>query len=382
MKNRIYKPDKLSVMVLSSGREESIERCLLSLAELKKSLEVEIIVVDTDKSHNPYVADIVNKYADVIIDYEWQEDFASARNVGLKAASGAWLFYIDDDEWLLDAAPLIEFLNSPKNKKAQWANVRVRNYFNTEFTEYTDTWVTRLFRIQKDSHFVGIIHEYYEPVEGELSVIHALIGHSGYIYENKRYRRKKNKRNIRLLNKALADDPDNVRWWIQIIQEYASEEKYGKVCNLCEEYIQRINLAKITDENRRYIQNMRGVLVCAYIRAMLKMKKWESARNMFMKYANLHSYGLLAQAHLFLEGAIAFCNMKLFENAKTCCIGYIKLYEEYLKSPDDYVQDMYYVLEETFADYNLNTIRVILSVGKLNNDRKRLEVMANGMESR
>lgn len=365
-------------MILSSGREESIERCLSSLAELKKSLDVEIIVVDTDKSHNPYVADVVNKYADVIIDFEWNDDFASARNAGLNVASGKWLFYLDDDEWLLDAKPLIEFLNSPKNKKAQWANVQVRNYSNADFTEYSDTWVTRLFRIRENSHFVGIIHEYFEPVEGDVGVIHALIGHSGYVYTNKRYRRKKHRRNIRLLNRTLADDPDNIRWWIQIIQEYASEEKYGKVCNLCAEYLERIKKAKITDENKRYIQNMRGVLVCAYIRATLKMKKWETAQNLFMKYANMYSYGLLAQAHLFLEGAIAFCNMRLFDNAKTCCVGYIKLYKEYLKSPDDYVQDMYYVLEETFADYELNTIRVILSVGKIDSDRRRLEGIGNG----
>lgn len=35
-------------------------------------------------------------------DFAWRDDFAAARNESLRHARGAWIFWLDGDEWLDD----------------------------------------------------------------------------------------------------------------------------------------------------------------------------------------------------------------------------------------------------------------------------------------
>ena len=107
----------LTISLLSSGRSTTIERCLASLAPFKEQLDTEIIVVDTDPEHRADVLAILEKYADQIIPFEWIDDFAAARNVGIDAAKGKWFLFVDDDEWLMESDPFIEFLLSSEQKK-------------------------------------------------------------------------------------------------------------------------------------------------------------------------------------------------------------------------------------------------------------------------
>ena len=89
---------RLTISLLSSGRENTIERCLSSLAPFKEQISTEIIVVDTDPDHNAEVNFTLEKYADQIIPFKWCDDFSAARNIGVDAASGEWFLFLDDDE--------------------------------------------------------------------------------------------------------------------------------------------------------------------------------------------------------------------------------------------------------------------------------------------
>lgn len=69
----------------------------------------EIIVVDTGSTDgtNEFLA----KQFDVkLISYEWQHDFAQAKNVALKEATGDWLIFTDADECFYDPENIIEYL--------------------------------------------------------------------------------------------------------------------------------------------------------------------------------------------------------------------------------------------------------------------------------
>ena len=210
----------LTISLLSSGRRGTIERCLVSLAPFKEQLDTEIIVVDTDPNHDGEVRRILEKYADRIIPFEWQDDFSAARNAGIDAAHGKWFLYVDDDEWFIDAQPLIDFLKSDGEKKYRLAHYPVRNYFDEAHTRYQDTWVSRLFWLAGKPRFFGKIHEIVRPVEGNAKLVSALAGHTGYIYRNEEDRIVHVRRNLGPLLRQMEEEPREIRWVVQAMLEY------------------------------------------------------------------------------------------------------------------------------------------------------------------
>ena len=99
----------LSISMLISGRDE-MEKCLNSLLYFKNAFPTEIILVDT--GCNAEQRALAEKYADKIIDFTWCNDFAAARNAGLKEACGEWFMYLDDDEWFENPQEIIRFYDS------------------------------------------------------------------------------------------------------------------------------------------------------------------------------------------------------------------------------------------------------------------------------
>ena len=97
----------LSVSMLISGRDE-MEKSLKSLLYFKNAFPTEIILVDT--GCNVEQRALAEKYADKIIDFTWCNDFAAARNAGLKEAHGEWFMFLDDDEWFENTEAIENFL--------------------------------------------------------------------------------------------------------------------------------------------------------------------------------------------------------------------------------------------------------------------------------
>ena len=77
----------------------------------------EIIVVDTGSTDgtNEFLA----KQSDVkLISYEWQHDFAQAKNVALQEATGDWLVFTDADECFYHPKNIIEYLRQLDKQSA------------------------------------------------------------------------------------------------------------------------------------------------------------------------------------------------------------------------------------------------------------------------
>lgn len=69
----------------------------------------EIIVVDTGSTDG--TNEFLSKQFDVkLISYEWQHDFAQAKNVALQEATGDWLVFTDADECFYHPKNIIEYL--------------------------------------------------------------------------------------------------------------------------------------------------------------------------------------------------------------------------------------------------------------------------------
>ena len=106
----MQKKPVLSISLLVSDRPDTIQRCLDSLNTIRENITSELIIVNT--SHSENVRAIIEKYTDKIVDFEWCDDFAKARNAGLSLATGEWFLTLDDDEWFVEVQPLCKLFGT------------------------------------------------------------------------------------------------------------------------------------------------------------------------------------------------------------------------------------------------------------------------------
>lgn len=132
--------------MLISGRDE-MEKSLNSLLYFKNAFPTEIILVDT--GCNAEQRALAEKYADKIINFTWCNDFAAARNVGLKEARGEWFMYLDDDEWFDNPVEIISFFTTGEYKKYKSASYEVRNYLDLEGKSFKTSYPSRMVRREK-----------------------------------------------------------------------------------------------------------------------------------------------------------------------------------------------------------------------------------------
>lgn len=208
----------LTISMLVSGREETTEKSLLSLQPLREQLGAEIILTDTGCT--PEYRGKISGLADQVLEFTWCNDFAKARNLGLEAANGQWFMFLDDDEWFEDVTPIIKFFQSGEYEEYHQAVYIARNYNNFEGTEYTDDWVSRMIRIEEDTHFEGSVHEFLTPAIGKCKRIEAFVHHYGYVFVTEEERQAHFQRNVSILEKLVENEPNNLKWPLQLIKEY------------------------------------------------------------------------------------------------------------------------------------------------------------------
>lgn len=192
----------LSAVLIVRDEEAVLGECLASI----RPVVDEIVVVDTgsvDRSR-----EIAEEHGARLIVHPWQDDFAEARNVGLDAAQGDWILYIDADERLAPTARSdVETLLTDAPEVAFRLLLRPDSV-SSPYLEY------RLWRNDPRIRFVGRIHEKVTPAIQRVSfvdrrpigVCDLLLTHVGYEGDQTR----KHRRNLPLLRAQLEDEPDNL----------------------------------------------------------------------------------------------------------------------------------------------------------------------------
>lgn len=231
MKNKTL----LSIMMLVSNREDTIERCLESLVPILKNIPSELIVVDT--AENQKCMEVVRRYTDKIVRFEWCKDFAAARNAGLAIAQGEWLMIIDDDEWFEDATEIWEFFKNGTYKKYSSASYYIRNYADKAGKVWGDRTSIRLSRRFKESHYFGRVHEQLYPLEEPTYFFKAYVHHYGYAYESEEESVRHSWRNIDLLLECKKEEPQNWRAKTHLLQEYAVIHEYFSAISVAKELL-------------------------------------------------------------------------------------------------------------------------------------------------
>lgn len=317
----------LTISVLVSGRKDTTEKCLDSLRSLRGRLDSELILVDT--GCNEEMRQILERYTDQIIDFEWCNDFAKARNTALKQASGEWFLYLDDDEWFEDTTPVSDFLLSDQAADYDQAVYKARNYSNIQGTSYTEEWVSRMMRIEPDTRFVGKVHEYMSPARGKCKAIDAFVHHYGYVFADDSSREKHFNRNEPLLKEMIALEPDNMIWRIQLVQEYANVRKTKQLRKAAEDTLQNI-----IHKDQPYMNQCRGVFYHAVIMSLFIEEKYQDALNVIKSALRDIRNSRECQCSLYNYGIE--CAMKTgdYEAAEQYSEKYMEIYTDINQHPE------------------------------------------------
>lgn len=193
---------KLSAVLIAKDEEAMIGRALASLDGFD-----EIVVLDTGS--NDLTATIARTMGATVHYAPWADDFAAARNAAAAQATGDWLLSVDCDWELLTPAEGVraecERLQSIGYKGGLCKAIHGPGY---------EHWLTVL-SARGAGQWVGPVHEYLN-VPSHKTAIQFRIGNSPN-------RTRDPLRNLRILRKAIVDEPENPRH-----QFYLGRELYEK----------------------------------------------------------------------------------------------------------------------------------------------------------
>jgi len=196
---------RLSACLIVRNESRFIDACMRSLVGQVD----EIVVVDTGSTDDTLAK--LSAYPVRLGQFAWCDDFSAARNAALDLATGEWILYIDADERLRPlAAGWRGVLAQP-----DLAAARLHLHPRVGWTAYSEL---RLFRNDPRIRFKGVIHE---RVHGRVDAVcrsdGLSIGDAWVALDHVGYEGDpvvKVPRNLPLLRRYLADDPNRVFcWW-------------------------------------------------------------------------------------------------------------------------------------------------------------------------
>ncbi len=218
----------LSIGIIFKNEIRCIERCVKSLMPLKELVPCEIVMADTGSSDGS--REVAEKYADILFDFPWINDFSAARNAVMDRCSGTWYFSIDCDEWLDgDLTDLTGFLK--KDRSYDYVALMMRNYRSLDENDrgdYSNFTAIRILRMSTGLRFEGAVHERWPSPENrrqEIMVISkCFLHHDGYA--NGVWNVEKSDRNMSLLKEKLKESPEDLLIMAQMVESSGQQPEY------------------------------------------------------------------------------------------------------------------------------------------------------------
>lgn len=235
----------LSVCLIARNEENNLPRALRSLRGSTNEVFVrEIIVCDTGSTDR--TPELARAAGARVVHEPWQDDFARARNAAIAAASSDWILMIDADEELLpESIPALHVAL----RRPVLAQI-VHNHLLYPISSLVGgigaggaggaagaggaggekeqvLAALRLFRRHEGIRYRGRVHE--SVAESLLALgasewpdsgVH--LRHHGYLEGAER--RRKGERNLRLLEEAVAEEPDNLYLGYKLAQTLPRSE--------------------------------------------------------------------------------------------------------------------------------------------------------------
>ncbi len=344
----------LTISILISNRPETVRKCLDGLKPLMEAIPCELILTDTSKSAD--IHKMLLEYTDQVYEFEWCNDFAKARNLGLSKAKGQWFMYCDDDEWFVDLEDMIHFFKSGEYKEYGFANYITRDFIDPGLTYYSDSWASRMFCIERDTRFKSKIHEHFEPVRGKMKSLYSKTHHVGYIYKTQEDLMKHFHRNEPLLREMEAEEPENLRWQMQLVQEYRNIKDWDRVCRYCREHLEATKHI-----NNPYDNVHMGTFYVGYAEALVFQKDYQKCIEVCQSALADKRNSELARTHIYMKMMEAHFWLREYDKARECVDYFFQAYEKYGKDEQILAeQKVALIVNEVFDETNIKKAYSIL----------------------
>jgi len=225
-----------SVVLVMIVRNEarSLSRCLNSMRPWVDRM----VIVDTGSADDTVA--IAESFGAEVHHMIWPDDFALARNRALDLAKGDWHVVLDADEWLSNGG---ESLLKLRTMAPDFVGTVTVNsvYVQSGIQACAPTALSRV--LPGHVRYVGRIHE--QPVHAcPLRDLPVVIEHDGYLPAQMD---QKSDRNLRLLLRALDEEPDNDYLLYQLGKDHEVHDRFDQAMQA---YLRALNLCSGTARHR------------------------------------------------------------------------------------------------------------------------------------
>lgn len=223
---------RLSQCMIVKNEEKNIRRAL----SWGRELMCEQIVVDTGSTDR--TVEIAEEMGAKIYHFVWCDDFSAAKNYAIEQATGDWIAFLDADEYFDEksTAKLFAKIEEAEVMTSAGSPMYVIRSKMVDVKEGGKTGVIahqdRIFRNDPQLRYVNKIHEFLEytgtgicgylDAREELLILHT--GYTKAAYEETG----KLERNLQMLKKKLAVEPENVEILAYMGDSYLAEGQFDK----------------------------------------------------------------------------------------------------------------------------------------------------------
>lgn len=169
-----------------------------------KPLFDEMVIVDTGSVDR--TREIAESFGARVVDFEWIDDFAAARNRSFEECTSEWIFWLDADDRVPPASvEILKKLKSsmPEEHDSIWLRYRYAWADHDPDVCVISHSVPRIVRRRRDYRWVNPIHEMLVTKEGNIGYTDAWIEHRSLASQRER----KLGRNLRILEALNKKDP-------------------------------------------------------------------------------------------------------------------------------------------------------------------------------
>lgn len=235
---------EISAAIIGKNSTKTLEYTILSL----RGICNQIVYVDTGSSDHS--ASLATRLGAEVFFFEWQNDFALARNFALKYVRNDWVLVIDTDE-ILANINLDELVTKlANNSNIGGFNVEIKNYLNKEdLNQFSVHHYTRLFRKHPAILFSGKIHE---QVRNSIESLGMDIVDSGIVIEHFGYMEKseeKQNRNLEILESEVSSNNNDAYLKYHLAQTEFSMKNFDRAKDI---FTEIHNSPFLTDEQRAF----------------------------------------------------------------------------------------------------------------------------------
>lgn len=255
---------RLSQCMIVKNEEQNIERAL----QWGRNIVFEQIVIDTGSTDR--TAEIAEQMGAKVFHYEWDNDFAAAKNYAIEQARGNWIAFLDADEYYEaeDATKLLNILEAFEagRKKQGCPDIIRSSLVNLKKDGSPGNIVVqdRVFQNKRYLRYTGRIHEYLIHTDGkrpptqydahkELTIFHT--GYKEDLLSGKQAR------NEAMLLEELEQRPEDylVRYYLgQCYMVQQNWDKAEEAFDICLQHLE--DLGNATNRQDAVFSKMRVII--------------------------------------------------------------------------------------------------------------------------